>query len=85
MNAAVLVRKRGPTWEFVPSAIYHRNVHVTRTGTVYGLMFDATFINTPIWIGRWIPKDRIWVTWGSELGALHLEFSNGGIYYFPRK
>lgn len=84
MNTAVLFRKRGPAWEFVPSAIYHRNVHITRSGTVYGLMLDDASEYKQIWIGRWVPDANTWVTYEDRVGAIRIEFSNGGVYYFPR-
>lgn len=78
---AILYRRGRPAWEFIPHPVYHRLCHITRTGTVYGLMLDEAAEYKQVWIGRRI--DGKWVTWEAELQAKFIRFSNGGKYIFP--
>ena len=77
---ALVYRRRGPVWEFTPHAIYHRLIHITRNGTIYGIFLDDAGIK-PVWIGRRV--DGKWITWEAEIGAMIIRWSNGGEYYFP--
>ena len=76
-----LYRKKGKPWEFTPHPMYHRLCHITRNGTIYGLMLDEASEYKQIWIGRRI--DGKWVTWEADLRAKFIRFSDGGKYEFP--
>ena len=77
-----LYRTKGPPWEFTPNSKYGRLCHITRNGTVYGILMSDVRENYNVWIGRffnklgWFPRER-------ELRAKFIRFSDGGKYEFP--
>lgn len=88
-SEVLLHRRRGPAWKFVPHPEYDYLAHITRRGTVYLMVTDPKKWK-PFWIGRVFVNGirmngkTVVLMAEDRIGAVKIEFPNGGEYIFPR-